>query len=101
MATVRLLNRQPEMSIGRKLLEANWGLLLLLTAVCSCGLTMLYSAAGGSMEPWAERQAVRYGGAVIALLAVAMIDIRIWFRLAYPIYFAVLALLTTVEFFGT
>jgi rod shape determining protein RodA len=101
MAGTRLLRRQPEMSIGRKLLEVNWGLLVLLGAICGCGLAMLYSAAGGSLEPWAERQAMRFGLFVLVLLTIAMVDVRVWFRMAYPIYFATLALLTTVEFFGT
>ncbi len=101
MATARLLRRQPKMSLGRKLLELNWGLLFLLTLIAGCGLVMLYSAAGGSMEPWADRQAQRYGLAVCGLLVVAMVDVRFWFRMAYPIYFATLALLTLVEFFGS
>lgn len=101
MSGGRLLRQQPELSIGRKLLELNWGLLLLLAMVCGCGLVMLYSAAGGSMDPWASRQAQRFAVALLILLAIAVVDIRFWFRLAYPIYFGVLLLLTVVEFFGS
>ena len=35
----------------RKLFYLNWGLVLVLIAVASMGFLMLYSIAGGSMEP--------------------------------------------------
>jgi len=43
---------------------------------------------------------VRFGIGMLLLLAVALIDIRIWFQLAYPIYGVSLLLLVAVEFFG-
>ena len=61
---------------------------------------LLYSVAGGSFEPWADRQIVRFGIGMVLLLAVALIDIRVWFQLAYPIYGVSLLLLVAVEFFG-
>ena len=100
MAGVRLLNRQPAMPVGRKLLEINWGLVLLLTLLAGVGCVMLYSAAGGSIEPWAERQAVRYGLALGLLVVVALVDIRFWFRLAYPIYFIAVLMLVAVDVMG-
>jgi len=100
MAGARLLNRQPAMPVGRKLLEINWGLILLLTLLAGVGCAMLYSAAGGSIEPWAERQAVRFGFSVCLLIAVALVDIRFWFRLAYPIYFVAVLLLVAVDIMG-
>ena len=39
-----------------KLLAINWTLILLLGAVASAGFLMLYSVAGGSLEPWAGRR---------------------------------------------
>jgi rod shape determining protein RodA len=61
---------------------------------------MLYSAAGGSFSPWAERQMIRFVIGVFILLAVACIDLRVWMELAYPAYFVSLALLVGVEVAG-
>ena len=61
---------------------------------------MLYSAAGGSWEPWASRQVVRFGVGMALLLCVAVIDIRFWFRIAYVFYGVALVLLVAVEFKG-
>jgi rod shape determining protein RodA len=100
MASGRLLRRQPEMPLGRKLLEINWGLVLLLSLLAGVGCVMLYSAAGGSIEPWAERQALRFGFALGLLIVVALIDIRFWFRLAYPIYVVAVLMLVAVDIMG-
>ena len=88
------------LSIGEKLMEVNWGFLLLVTLVASAGFAMLYSVAGGSFDPWAGRQIMRFGVGMIILLIVAMIDIRIWMSLAYPAYAVALVLLLAVEIAG-
>jgi rod shape determining protein RodA len=43
---------------------------------------------------------IRFGVGLVVLLAVALVDIRIWFQLAYPIYGVSLLLLIAVEFVG-
>ena len=90
----------PELTLGRKLFTMNWFLVLLITAVASVGFAMLYSAADGSTQPWAERQMVRYGVALGIMIVIATIDVRLWLRYAYPLYFVALALLAAVEVAG-
>lgn len=90
----------PELTLGRKLFTINWFLVLLITAVASVGFAMLYSAADGSTQPWAERQMVRYGVALGIMIVIATIDVRLWLRYAYPLYFVALALLAAVEVAG-
>jgi rod shape determining protein RodA len=92
--------RAPEMSFGEKLWQINWGLLLLLALIGAVGFAVLYSAAGGRMDPWAMRHAVRFGIFLGVLLAVALIDIRIWMQLAYPIYGVALVMLIAVDVLG-
>ena len=89
-----------ELSFGRKLLALNWPLVLLLCILAAIGIGMLYSAGGGNWEPWAMRQAMRFGAALALMLAVALVDLRFWLRYAYPIYFAAVALLVAVEIAG-
>lgn len=86
--------------LSRKLVELNWGLVLLICAVAAIGWMMLYSAAGGSYSPWASRQMIRFAIGAVVMLSVAMVDIRFWLRYAYAIYALGLGLLVSVEVFG-
>lgn len=90
----------PELTLARKLISINWLLILLIAMVAGVGFAMLYSAADGSMQPWAERQMLRFGVAVAVMIVVATINIRIWLRYAYVLYFVALALLVAVEVAG-
>ena len=92
--------RNHEMSLREKIWQVNWTLVLLTMLISGVGIAMLYSAANGSFDPWASRQMVRLGIGILILLVVAVIDVRIWFRYAYGIYFVALILLVAVEFFG-
>lgn len=87
-------------SLGDKLRQIRWLFVLVLCATGGVGIAMLYSAAGGSMQPWAIRQLVRFGAALVILLVVALSDIRLWLRWAYPLYFAALVLLVVVDVAG-
>jgi rod shape determining protein RodA len=73
---------------------------ILITVVCCIGFAMQYSAAGGSMEPWAGRQMMRFAAGLVLMVAVALVHLRWWFLLAYPIYGVGLLLLVAVEIFG-
>jgi len=90
----------PRLSIAEKLWSLNWGLVALLTIIACYGFAMLYSAANGSLEPWAARQMVRYAVALVLMLGVAIVDIRFWLRSAYIIYSIAFVLLIAVEVRG-
>ena len=90
----------PEMTLGQKLAAVNWLMVLLIVAIASVGFAMLYSAANGSVTPWAYRQAIRFGVGFVVMLTVAMVDVRFWMRGAYLIYAGVLLLLFAVEVMG-
>ena len=90
----------PRLSFGEKLLALNWVFVALITALAGVGAVALYSVAGGSLEPWAETHVIRYCLGLGMLFAVALTDIRIWVRLAYPVYLLALALLVLVPVLG-
>ncbi|MEQ8318904.1 MAG: rod shape-determining protein RodA [Rhodospirillales bacterium] len=90
----------PELTLGRKLISINWLLVLLIVLVAGVGFAMLYSAADGDMLPWAKRQMLRFGVAMGVMIVVATINLRIWLRYAYVLYFLALALLVGVEVAG-
>ncbi len=92
--------RGGELTLGQKLVEFNWMLLLFVSLIACVGFAMLYSAADGSFEPWALRQMIRFAFGIVVMLVVALVDIRIWLQLAYPVYFITLSLLLAVEYIG-
>ena len=47
-------------NIFDQLFYINYFILLLLTLIFSIGFALLYSAAGGSMDPWASKQLIRF-----------------------------------------
>ncbi len=90
----------PPMTIGTKLVQINWTLVLLICALAGVGFAMLYSAADGRWDRWASRQMIRFAVGLGIMGAVALVDIRIWMRLAYPIYVVSAVLLVAVEVMG-
>jgi rod shape determining protein RodA len=100
MSTIDTGGRWTPRGFG-KVLALNWPLILLITAVAGSGFLMLYSVAGGSSEPWARAQAIRFGIGMVGMLVIAMINIRFW-KLVSPLaYLAALGLLVLVEVMGT
>ncbi len=95
----RRLSRD-NLTIKEKLLSISWPFLILLILVAGVGFISLYSAAGGHVDPWAGKQMIRFGIGFIGLLVTAMIDIRIWMRLAYPFYALVVLALIFVDIKG-
>lgn len=77
--------------------------LLTIVAVLALGgfsLLVLYSAAGGSLRPWALNQGIRFAAMFVMMLGISQLDMRIWMRFAYPIYGLCLILLLAVEIIG-
>ena len=91
----------PDLTLGQKLLHIHWLFVILLFLAASIGFFMLYSAANGNLEPWAFRQFARFCVGVCVMIAIALIDIRIWMRYAYFFYLITLGLLMLVEVAGT
>lgn len=89
-----------DLTLSQKIARLNWWLILLICCVASVGIASLYSAAGGSMEPWASRQLVRFGVGIVGMVIVALVNIKWWYRLTWPLYFIGLILLLIVEIKG-
>jgi rod shape determining protein RodA len=92
----RRLWREPSFDIMAKVLQVNWIYVLLLCCLAGVGYTALYSAAGGSPEPYATRHAMRFAMGLLVALAIAFIDIRVIQKLAWPAYVAGVVLLVLV-----
>ncbi|GIX10613.1 rod shape-determining protein RodA [Elioraea sp.] len=96
----RRLTRERGMSLAEKLGSVSWSFVVLLGLMAAVGYAMLYSAAGGNPEPWAFRHGLRFGFGVLMMLAIAMVDIRIILRLAWPLYLLGVGLLVLVALHG-
>ncbi len=96
----RLQELHHDGALLQRLKYVNWGLLVLIAMFASVGFAALYSAAGGSFDPWAGKQMMRFGLFVIGAVILALIDIRVYYRFAYPAYLVCLVLLLYVEIMG-
>ncbi|WP_373487770.1 rod shape-determining protein RodA [Blastomonas sp.] len=86
--------------IPRPLAELPWRVILLVTFIAVFGLAVLYSAAGGSLEPWAMKQGVRFFVLLAGALVLSRVPMRLIERTALPFYLALVALLVIVELIG-
>lgn len=97
---MRGIEIQSDVKLGQKILYINWGLVALITIIACIGFSCLYSAAGGSLSPWATPQIVRFMMGMCGMLVVALIDIRFWYKMAYPCFALGMVLLVVVEAMG-
>jgi rod shape determining protein RodA len=83
-----------------KLGEVDWFFCLVLCLIAGAGALMLFSIAGSSWTPWAGPHLARFGLCFLLMIVLAMIDLRVWFALSYPIYGIGLLLLVAVAAVG-
>lgn len=77
-----------------------WQVIVPLSALVLFGSSVLYSAAGGHLQPWAVTHVLRYGVFLTMALVLARFRRELFKMAAYPIYVTVLVLLVLVELLG-
>ncbi len=83
-----------------KFLEIDWVFCLMLCLIAGAGSLIMYYVADASWTPWAAAHLMRFGIFFVAMIILAMLPLRVWFEVAYPVYLAGLALLVGVELVG-
>ncbi|MFM8941729.1 MAG: rod shape-determining protein RodA [Phenylobacterium sp.] len=83
-----------------KLFRVDGVFCLALFLIAGAGCLMMFSIAGSSWEPWAANHITRFGVAFLLMLALAVIDLRVWAMVAYPLSALSLILLIAVELIG-
>jgi len=96
----RRLIRETSFGLTAKLWQISWLYVVLLCALATVGYIALYSAAGGSPEPYASRHLLRFVFGLVLMLSVALVDIRFLARLAWPLYGVGVILLVLVARVG-
>jgi rod shape determining protein RodA len=77
-----------------------WQVLLPMIALVLFGSAVLYSAAGGQMQPYAGSHLIRFALFLAMALVMARLPAELYRLLAYPTYGGVLFLLLLVELLG-
>ena len=90
----------PPRSLPTKFIQIDWLLPVLAALIAGIGVVALFSTAGGRLEPWASRHAIRGAVGIALMLAVGLVPPRVWMRMANPFYLLVLAMLIAVPLLG-
>ena len=77
-----------------------WRVLALVAALGGFGLVVLYSAAGGSMSPWAQSQGIRFVFFIGLAIMISWAGEERLKMAAFPTYILLVLLLILVELFG-
>ena len=96
----RRLVRETSFGVVAKLFQVSWTYVVLLCALAGVGYMALYSAAGGSPEPYATKHLIRFCLGLVIMLGLALTDIRFLARLSWPAYAAGVGLLLLVARMG-
>lgn len=98
-----LFSTRPTLAKGEwqiKLRAVPWSLVLLLLAIAFTGCMALVSAGEGDFSIWAEKQLVRFAFGLCVMVAVACVDIRRWYRMAYGVFAICIVMLILVDVIG-
>ena len=87
-------------TLGERLANISFSFVLYIVLLAFIGVVVLYSAANGSWTPWALNQLIRFIMGFGLMIVLALMDIRLFMRYAYVLYFATLVLLIIVEVTG-
>lgn len=86
--------------VPRQIAEMPWQIICITLGIAGFGVVVLYSAAGGSLSPWAGTHAMRFSIFLVMALVIRLFSedfIKLW---TYPGYIVVAVLLLMVELVG-
>jgi rod shape determining protein RodA len=86
--------------IPRPLARLPWRLIFLVAAIAGFGLIVLYSAAGGSMQPWATKQAIIFLVFLAIAIGMSWLSESTIKGLTFPLYGLTLLMLIGVGALG-
>lgn len=99
--TVSALTRPGERDrLVNKFGEIDWIFCLAICLIAGAGAVMQFSIAGSSWMPWAAPHLARFALFFAIMIVLSLIDLRVWFALAYPVYGVGFLLLVAVMFVG-
>ncbi|WP_294291150.1 rod shape-determining protein RodA [uncultured Sphingomonas sp.] len=82
------------------LAQLPWKIIFLVLAIGGFGWVVLFSAAGGSLSPWALKQATLFCAFLCMAIVISRVSPKVWGAVALPGYVVILILLILVELLG-
>jgi rod shape determining protein RodA len=86
--------------IPQPLARLPWRLIFMVAGIAGIGLITLYSAAGGSMQPWAMKQGLTFLFFLTIAIGMSWIPEGTIKALVFPTYAAIILMLIAVEVMG-
>src|SRR5689334_21352263 len=86
--------------IPRPLARLPWRLIFLVASIAGFGLLVLYSAAGGSAQPWALKQAIIFFAFLGVAIGMSWLKESTIKAFTFPVYAVTLVMLVGVEALG-
>jgi len=80
--------------------EIDWIFCLALALIAGAGVLMQFSIAGSSWTPWAAPHLIRFVLFFSIMIVLSLVNLRVWFALAYPVYALGFVLLVLVDVMG-
>lgn len=95
-----ILNQNQDLTLKERFFNLNFPFILIICLLATIGCIILYSAAGGSLHPWALNQGMRFIMGLIIMLIAALIPPHFYYQIATPCYLITLLLLIIVDIAG-
>ncbi len=86
--------------VPRPIADQPWALIGLLLLIVGFGATVLYSAAGGNLQPWSLKHLTRFGVFLTMALILSRIPKEFYKQFIFPGYLIILIMLIGVELLG-
>jgi rod shape determining protein RodA len=86
--------------IPQPLAKLPWRLIFLVAGIAGIGIITLFSAAGGSMQPWAAKQGLTFLFFLTVAIGMSWIRESTIKSLVFPAYAAIVVMLVVVEVMG-
>ena len=86
--------------VPEPLAKLPWLVIILVVAIGCFGQVVLYSAAGGSLRPWALSQGIRFFVLLAGAMGLSYVPERTWKAAALPAYALIVLSLIAVEILG-
>jgi rod shape determining protein RodA len=77
-----------------------WRVIFILVGLVGFGATVLFSAAGGSFDPWAGKHILRFMMFLAMAIIMSRLPMTFWKTITFPVYTILFILLLVVEFMG-
>ncbi len=83
-----------------KALKINWLIVFCTIFLGIIGVGALYSAAGGSWDPWAKKHLIRFLSGLILMFIIIFLPTKLFYKFSFLFFITCLIFLIFVKFFG-